>query len=66
MAEVLSLNESVTVPFDSYTNCLKTREFSPLEPDVSEYKFYALGVGFIKSVDIGTNFGIELVDIIKQ
>jgi hypothetical protein len=66
MAEVLGLTEAVTVPFGSYTNCLKTKEFSALEPDVSEYKFYATGVGFIKSVDIGTTFGIELVGIIKQ
>jgi hypothetical protein len=66
MAEVLSLTESVTVPFDSYTNCLMTLEFSALEPDVSENKFYVKGVGFIKSIDVGTNFSSELVGIIKK
>jgi len=66
MAEVLSLTESATVPFGKYTNCLMTKEFSGLEPDVSEHKFYAKDVGFIKSVDIGTTFGIELVGIIKK
>jgi hypothetical protein len=66
MAEVLSLSETVTVPFGSYTNCIKTREFSALEPDVSEHKFYADDVGFIKSIEVGTNFSSELVGIIKQ
>jgi len=66
MAEVLSLTEATTVPFGTYTNCLMTKEFSGLEPDVTEHKFYAKGVGFIKSIDIGTNFGIDLVGIIKK
>jgi hypothetical protein len=66
MAEVLSLTEPTTVPFGSYPNCLMTKEFSGLEPDVTEHKFYANGVGFIKSIDVGTNFGIDLVGIIKK
>jgi len=66
MAEVLSLTESTSVPFGSYTNCLKTKEFSGLEPDAIENKFYAKGVGFIKSIEVDTNFGSELVGIIKK
>jgi len=30
------------------SNVLKTKEFSPLEPDVSENKYYAANVGEIK------------------
>ena len=32
-AEVVSLDESVTVPFGSFDQCLETKEFTPLEPD---------------------------------
>ncbi len=66
MARVLSLNESVTVPYGSFTNCLKTREFTPLEPDAKENKFYARGVGFIKEIDVVTGEHIDLIDIITE
>ena len=45
MATVVSLKGSATVPYGSFTNCLKTKEFSPLEPGVMEHKLYAPGVG---------------------
>jgi hypothetical protein len=44
-AETVSLTESVTVPAGSFTNCLKSKETTPLETDLLEYKFYAPGVG---------------------
>ena len=44
-AEVVGLSASVTVPFGSFTNCLDTRETTPLEPDLHQHKFYAAGVG---------------------
>ncbi len=47
--EVISLNNTITVPYGTFENCLKTRETTPLEPDVLEYKFYAPGVGFIQA-----------------
>ena len=50
MAHVLSLNESVTVPFGSFDNSLQTLEWTPLEPDVVAQKFYAPGVGVILEV----------------
>ena len=45
------VNESVTVPFGSFTNCLKTDETTPLEPDAFENKFYVSGVGLVLSID---------------
>ena len=45
MAKVLSLNESVTVPYGSFHRVLKTREWTPLEPSYHEHKYYAPGVG---------------------
>jgi hypothetical protein len=63
VAEVLSLNESLTVNSVTYNNCLKTKEFSPLEPDVVENKFYAPGVGNIQEVDVETGQHLDLVQI---
>ena len=44
-AEVISLDESVSIDFGEFDNVLKTRDFTELEPDVSEFKYYAPGVG---------------------
>ena len=49
-AEVLELGLNVTVPFGAFSNCLKTREWTALEPDVNENKFYAPGIGLVKAV----------------
>lgn len=62
-AETAGLDESVTVPYGSFTHCLKTREFTPLEPDVNEYKYYADGIGFVLQVDINTGQRTELVSV---
>ena len=63
MAEVISLNETLTVHSVTYNNSLKTQEFSPLEPDVLENKFYAPGVGNIRTVDTVTGEFLDLVQI---
>jgi hypothetical protein len=49
MAQIVAMNESVTVPFGSFRNCVRTREWSMLEAG-SQSKWYAKGVGFIKEV----------------
>ncbi|MBI3636089.1 MAG: hypothetical protein HY216_07720 [Candidatus Rokubacteria bacterium] len=66
MAEVVSLTESVTVPVQvaAFDNCLKTKETSPLEPDVTENKFYAAGVGNLLTIDLTTGEQSALVQII--
>jgi hypothetical protein len=63
-ATVLSFNNNVTVPYGSFSNVLKTKEFSALEPDVVEEKFYAANVGDIKEQTLkGSKEGIALVQI---
>jgi hypothetical protein len=47
-AQIVSLNESITVPVGSFTNVLKTLETSPQEPGAMENKFYAKGFGEIQ------------------
>jgi hypothetical protein len=44
-AQVLSLDEQAEVPSGHFTRLLLTKEFTPLEPRVLEYKLYARGVG---------------------
>ena len=44
-ADVLSLTERAEVPYGSFTDVLLTKDFTPLEPKVLEYKLYAPGVG---------------------
>jgi hypothetical protein len=47
-AEIVTLTERLTTPAGVFENCLKTKETTPLEPRVTEYKIYAPGVGLIK------------------
>jgi hypothetical protein len=47
-AQIVSLNESITVPVGHFDNVLKTLETSPQEPGVQENKFYAKGFGEIQ------------------
>lgn len=66
MGEVVSLTESVTVPYNggtTFTNCLKTKDTTPLEPDVVEFKFYCPGIGFVLELDPSTGERSELIAI---
>jgi len=62
MAELLSVTESVTVPYGSYDNVVKTKDYTPLEPDLLENKFYAQGIGVVKEIDINTGEEVLLID----
>lgn len=62
--EVLSLSETIEVPFDSYQNVLQTKDTNALEPDVVEHKFYARGVGLVAEREVrGGDDRSELVDL---
>ena len=64
MAEVLSLKESASVPYGSFDNLLMTREWSPLNPDIVEHKYYAAGVGQVLTVMVkGGSEQSKLVEI---
>jgi hypothetical protein len=67
MATVLSLNESVLVPYGSFKNCLKTKDFTPLEPGIIENKYYSAGVGVVLTIMVeGGAERVELVDITTE
>jgi hypothetical protein len=63
IAAVVSLAGRATVPAASCTNCLVTAEFTPLEPDVDERKYYKSGIGLILAVNRVTGERLELVSI---
>ncbi len=62
LAEVTATTDSETVPAAACDgDCVVTREFTPLEPDVTADKYYAPGVGLILEVEDGVRN--ELVSV---
>jgi len=47
MAQVIGFEDAFCVRYGCFDNVLVTKEWSPLEKGVVEYKYYASGVGFI-------------------
>jgi hypothetical protein len=44
-AQVLSVDERVSVPYGHFDHVLMTKDYTPLDPSLLEHKFYAQGVG---------------------
>ncbi len=66
LAEVKSLNAKATVPYGSFSHCLRTLESSPLAPGDLGAKFYAPGVGNVLTIELATGERSELVQIITK
>lgn len=63
MAEVVRVDVTETIRLGEYSGVLVTREWTPLEPDVVEEKYYAPGVGTILEVQtVGGDGRVELVE----
>jgi hypothetical protein len=55
-ATIISTGNTITTPAGTFTNVLKTQEETELEPGVIEFKYYAPGVGVIRTEeDIGAD-----------
>jgi hypothetical protein len=63
LGEVIDLHAAVSVPAGTFSNCLETKDFTPLEPDALENKFYAPGVGTVLEIDQETGERLELLRI---
>jgi hypothetical protein len=50
--QIVSLDEQAQVPFGHFRNVLLTRDYTPLDPKVLEYKLYAEGVGPVLALGI--------------
>jgi hypothetical protein len=63
-AQVQSLTDSLTVKYGSYDHVLTTKEWSSLEPETIELKYYAKGVGLLREETVkGESEKDELVEI---
>lgn len=62
-AKVVALDQNVKVPFGSFSNALKTLDFSGLEPDARENKYYVPNIGNVLTVDLVTGERDELIRI---
>ena len=61
VVEILAVDATESSPGGACDGiCLMTRDFTPLEPDVEENKFYLAGTGLIVEVDLETGDRVEL------
>lgn len=64
MARVLRDNASVSIDLGDYDQCLKTKEWTPLDRGVVEHKYYAPGVGLVYIEELKEKtVRVELVDM---
>jgi hypothetical protein len=64
MVTVISTDETVTIGMGTYTNCLKTYDWTPLNPASRENKYYCPELAtMVLAVDISDNEREELVKI---
>lgn len=62
--KVLKLNSTVSIDLGEFEDCLKTKEWTPLEPGEIEHKFYAPGVGLVFIEELkGKTVEVELISI---
>ena len=62
-AEITATGLTVIIPFGTFTTCIKTRNWTELEPSLNENKFYAPGIGLVKEIDVKDNAEIRLISI---
>jgi hypothetical protein len=64
LAEVLSLDAKATVLDDTFTACVETEEWSPLEREVRERNVYAPGLGLVLRRTVVGDERMKLVKLI--
>lgn len=62
-AQVISTGQQVTIDYGSFQNCITTKNWTRLEPNLNENKIYAPGIGLIKEINITDNTEITLIAI---
>jgi hypothetical protein len=59
-SRILALDQQAQVPAGHYTGVVMAEDFSPIEPDVSELKFYAPGSGqAVLAIDVSGGSDME-------
>lgn len=63
-AEILALGETVETPYRTFSDCLKTKDWSPLESGSEEYKYYCPAAGnVVLEVSVESGEKVELIGI---
>jgi len=66
MAQVVAVNEKVNVPFGTFDNCIKTKDWNTLVPGTVEFKYYCPQIGGVTlEVDQEGSNPVELIDMKK-
>jgi hypothetical protein len=66
-ARVLGTVRWLSVPYGSFDRVLLTREWTPLQPGVVEWKYYAPGVGLVKTLQVkGGSDESQLVSLLHR
>jgi hypothetical protein len=52
LLDVVAVGETHSSPYGTFTDCVKTRDYSDLETVPGEYKWFCAGVGEIEAYDI--------------
>jgi len=63
--KVISLTESVSVSYGSYSGCLKTEEWNALEKNSREAKYYCSGIGLVKEVILQGSGSGEVAELVS-
>jgi hypothetical protein len=67
VAKVYAVDESITVPKDTYDLVLVTEDWSLLTPNVHERKWYAPGIGVVFEETVQGGSGtLSLIDVLSQ
>ncbi len=61
--EILAIAASESAPGGECTHaCLQTLDFTPLDAEANENKYYAAGIGLIVEIDLNTGDRVELIE----
>jgi len=65
MGRILRFGVSVSIDLGDYEDCLKTKEWTPLDPGAIEHKYYAPGVGLVYIEELKEKtVRVELIEIL--
>lgn len=65
MAEVVSLGVKIKIAYGSFSDCIQTRDWNPLEPSSDEYKYYCPEIaGLVYEVGVKDGKGTQLINVV--
>ena len=62
MGQLLTVTAQTVVPYGEFENVVLNYDFTPLEIDAHEIKYYAEGIGVVKELDLVTGAESVLIE----